>query len=85
MLCKDVMRRPVETMRPDQTAQAAAQRMRDANIGFLPVCDDEQGRLAGVISLSDLAAQAPAEAADVLHQVAAREVLGPRVTRPTPR
>jgi len=147
MLCKDLMNRPVETVQPHETVQAAAQRMRDANIGLLAVCDargrlvgvitdrditvrlcaaggspvdtavedvmtpdvvrcatsddlhvaedlmmrerksrivvtDDQDRLAGIISLSDVATQAPQEAARVLRQVAARELLGPHGTRP---
>ncbi len=147
MLCKDMMKRPVETIQPHESVQTAAQRMRDANIGLLPVCDargqlvgvitdrdivvrlcadggsptdtaiervmspqvircssnddvhvaedlmmrerksrivvtDDRDRPAGVISLSDVAGQAPAEAARVLRHVAAREVLGPKGTRP---
>jgi len=150
MQCKDVMRRPVESVRQAETVQAAAARMRDANIGFLPVCDDrgravgvltdrdiavrlcaegvsardstvlsvmtpevirckasddlrvaeqlmvrerksrvvvvdDDERLAGVISLSDVAAHAAADAAEVLRQVAARELLDARGARPRGR
>ena len=142
MLCRDVMNRPVETVRSSETVQAAAQRMRDSNVGFLAVCDDagrmvgvvtdrditvrlcaagglpaetpisevmtadvvrcattddlrmaerlmirdrksrivitdDRDRLAGVISLSDVASRAPADAVDVLRRVASREIAGP--------
>ena len=147
MQCKDLTKRPVETVQPHETVQSAAQRMRDANIGLLAVCDargrlvgvitdrdiavrlcaagdspadttveavmtpdvvrcattddlgvaedlmmrerksrivvtDDQDRLAGIISLSDVATQAPLDAARVLRKVAARELLGPHGTRP---
>lgn len=141
MLCQDIMRRPVQRALVGETVQSAAQTMRDANIGFLPVCDatgrtvgvvtdrdiavrlcaaagsaadtavetimtaevvschahddlrdverlmatrhksrivvtDDDGSLAGVVSLSDVAAHAGPDAADTLREVATREVLG---------
>lgn len=54
MLCRDVMRRPVHCAASHESAQSAAQRMQDANIGFLPVCD-EGGSLVGVVTDRDLA------------------------------
>ncbi len=140
MLCKDIMRRPVEFATKGETVRAAARKMRDANIGFLPVCetsgrvlgvitdrdivvrmcaeggapidtrvedvmtkrvisckptDDlhvveglmtdyqtarvivatDDGRLAGVVSLSDIAQHASGEAVDTLRRVAMREIL----------
>jgi CBS domain-containing protein len=41
MLCEEIMTRDFQYVRPDDTAQAAAHRMRQYNVGFLPVC---QGR-----------------------------------------
>jgi CBS domain-containing protein len=83
---------PVEAvMTPDVIRCATSDELRLAEEVMIRerksriVVTDEQGRLAGVISLSDLAARAPAEAADVLHQVAARELLGARGRRPVPR
>lgn len=141
MQCQDIMRRPLEFVRSGETIAVAARKMRDANIGFLPVCtssgevrgvvtdrdlavrgvaeelspksssvndvmtrevvfcrpDDQltiaeqrmaehrksrvlvlahNGRAVGVISLSDLAARRDPNTSSVLHDVAAREVLG---------
>lgn len=54
MLCRDLMRRPVQTADPYESAQTAARRMEEANVGFAPVCDDH-GALVGVITDRDLA------------------------------
>lgn len=53
MRCGDIMRRPVEVARQGETIQDAARRMRDANIGFLPVVGDGD-RVIGVITDRDL-------------------------------
>lgn len=60
MLCKDVMRRPVEFITEDETAEAAAIKMRDANIGFLPVISESK-RVIGVVTDRDLALRVCAE------------------------
>jgi CBS domain-containing protein len=60
MLCKDVMRRPVECTNERETAEAAARRMRDANIGFLPV-RAENNEVLGVLTDRDLAMRVVAE------------------------
>ena len=39
MLCEDIMKRELECVTPGDSAQDAACRMRDCNVGFLPVCD----------------------------------------------
>jgi CBS domain-containing protein len=52
--CRDLMRTDVETLLPTDTAQAAAQRMREANIGFLPVCDRSM-RVLGTLTDRDIA------------------------------
>ena len=44
MLCSEVMKKNVECIKQSDTAQSAAQRMRDKNIGFVPVCDDSSSR-----------------------------------------
>lgn len=54
MLCKDIMRRPVQYARRGETVRSAAQKMRDARIGFLPVCDDHD-RVVGVVTDRDMA------------------------------
>ena len=47
-----VMRTRVQTMTPDAPVQEAAQRMRSAKIGCLPVVSE--GRLVGIITEHDL-------------------------------
>jgi len=57
MRCVDLMRRPVEFMLPGQTVTAAARKMRDANIGFLAVCDSD-GKVIGALTDRDIAIRA---------------------------
>ena len=45
MQVKDVMTRGAEVIRPDTTVQEAAERMKDLDVGPLPVCQDD--RLVG--------------------------------------
>jgi CBS domain-containing protein len=137
MLCEEIMKTDVECASPVDSAEDAARLMRDANVGFLPVCDesrtvlgtitdrdivirgvaeslpggtaiedlmstevvacspkddvemalqlmgehhksrimclDADGRLAGVISLSDIAQYAESGASEALRQVSERE------------
>jgi CBS domain-containing protein len=54
MRCEDLMRRPVLYLRRNHSAAFAARRMREANVGFLPVCDD-RGHVLGVLTDRDLA------------------------------
>ena len=42
MKVKDVMSRDVVCVRPDSNLQEAALRMRELNVGMLPVCEDDQ-------------------------------------------
>jgi CBS domain-containing protein len=39
MFCKELMKIGVECLTEADTIQAAARKMRDLNVGFLPVCD----------------------------------------------
>ncbi|MFO0745102.1 MAG: CBS domain-containing protein [Myxococcota bacterium] len=55
MLCSEIMRRDVICCQPDESCQAAAAKMRDRDIGFLPVCDRSSGRLIGTLTDRDLA------------------------------
>jgi CBS domain-containing protein len=57
----DVMIRDVVTIEPDATLMEAAQRMRAANVGLLPVVDGH--RLRGVITDRDLVVRAMADGA----------------------
>jgi len=52
MLVSHVMRKPVRTVSPQTSVQAAAALMGELNIGMLPVC--ENGRLVGVVTDRDI-------------------------------
>lgn len=54
MLCADVMKRDIECVSPTESVEAAARRMRDENVGFLPVCD-EGNHAIGTITDRDIA------------------------------
>lgn len=54
MRCEEVMKREVRCISPEDSAQMAAQRMQNDNVGFLPVCDD-LGAVLGTVTDRDLA------------------------------
>ncbi len=60
MRCEDVMKREVHWVSDSDTAQEAAKKMREQNIGFLPVCDST-GNLVGTITDRDIAVRVVAE------------------------
>jgi CBS-domain-containing membrane protein len=60
MKCEDIMKTELECVSADTSIQAAARKMRDQNIGFLPVCDEGM-RVSGTITDRDLAIRAVAE------------------------
>jgi CBS domain-containing protein len=63
MLLKELMTPNPECIPPDATLQEAARRMRDLDVGPLPVCGDDD-RLAGMITDRDIAIRAVAEGKD---------------------
>jgi CBS domain-containing protein len=63
MKLSEIMTRDVIVMQPDDSLQSAAKKMRDRDIGFLPVCDGED--LIGVISDRDITIRALADGMDV--------------------
>src|SRR5262245_34017842 len=63
MKLSEIMTREVEIIQPDDTLQVAAQKMRDRDIGFLPVCDGES--LMGVLSDRDITIRALADGMDI--------------------
>ncbi len=80
MRCEEIMKRELECASPSDTVQAAATKMRDANVGFLPVCDASR-IVQGTITDRDLALRvlahgrpASTEVADVM----SREVIACR-------
>lgn len=52
MKLREIMTKDVEVLHPDDTIRTAAQKMRDRDVGFLPVL--EGGELIGVITDRDL-------------------------------
>jgi CBS domain-containing protein len=60
MRCEEIMKREVECVEPTEPVQAAARRMRDANVGFLPVCDSSR-KVLGTITDRDIAIRIVAE------------------------
>jgi CBS domain-containing protein/RNA polymerase-binding transcription factor DksA len=60
MRCEEIMKQDLEVVRERDSVQAAAGRMRDANIGFLPVCTDSL-RVVGTVTDRDLAVRVCAE------------------------
>jgi len=54
MLCEEIMKREVQCVSPDDTAQSAARIMLDENVGFLPVCEESKN-VVGTITDRDLA------------------------------
>ena len=60
MRVKDVMTSGVECARPDDSIAQAARRMRELNIGSLPVCGNED-KLVGIVTDRDITVRATAE------------------------
>jgi CBS domain-containing protein len=62
MKLSEIMTRNVEIIHPNDTLQTAARKMRDRNIGFLPVYD--AGELVGVLTDRDIIVRALTKGAD---------------------
>jgi CBS domain-containing protein len=62
MQVKEVMTKGAECVGPDTTLQEAARKMRDLDVGPLPVCDND--RLAGMLTDRDIVVRAVAEGRD---------------------
>ena len=63
MKLSEIMTREVEIIQPDDTLRLAAQKMRNRDIGFLPVCDGDT--LMGVLSDRDITIRALADGMDI--------------------
>jgi CBS domain-containing protein len=66
----------VEIIKPDATVQEAARRMRDLNVGSLPVCDGN--RVLGIISDRDITLRVTAEGTNP-GNVKVRDVMSPNI------
>lgn len=76
MQLRDVMTRRVEVIRPDATIQEAAQKMKNLDVGPIPVCDGD--RLQGMLTDRDITVRAIAEGKDPT-QTQVSEVMTPEV------
>lgn len=82
MQCSEIMKAQPECIGPAVTAGDAAKRMREKNIGFLPVCDDS-GAPIGTVTDRDLAVRVVAPgltSATPVGDVMTREVIACRTT-----
>jgi CBS domain-containing protein len=77
MLLKDVMTTRVEVISPDAMLQEAAQKMKDLDVGPIPVCDGE--RLVGMLTDRDITIRAAAAGCDP-KTTPVREAITPEVT-----
>lgn len=69
MLATDLVTREVERVSPTDTVQTAARKMRDANVGFLPVCD-VRGKVVGALTDRDIVIRIVAEELPTTEHVA---------------
>ena len=81
MQVKDIMTSHAESTSPTTTLREAAQRMRDLDVGPLPVCGDDD-RLAGMITDRDITVRAVAEGLDPSTALV-RDVMTPRSSTAT--
>ncbi|HEX5078337.1 MAG TPA: CBS domain-containing protein [Geminicoccaceae bacterium] len=72
MRVKDVMTSPVHVVTPGTSVVAAARKMRDANVGSLPVGEGDQ--LLGMITDRDIVVRCVSDGADC-HQCTVRDVM----------
>ena len=76
MQIRDAMTKGVRVARPDAPVMELAKRMRDEDIGSIPVAEND--KLIGMVTDRDIVTRCVAEMAD-LSQVRARYVMSPKV------
>jgi CBS domain-containing protein len=78
MRCEEIMKKDVECVVTSDTVKVAARKMREGNLGFLPVCADGM-KVTGTITDRDLAIRVLAEdgrsASTPIGDVMTREVV----------
>lgn len=72
MKLRDVMTRDVEVVHPNSTIREAAEKMKDLDVGPMPVCDGQ--RLVGMLTDRDITVRATAAGQDPA-RTAVREVM----------
>ncbi len=76
MKIKEVMNSTVETIEPDATLRVAAQKMKELDVGSLPVCEGDQ--IIGMVTDRDIVVRATAEGSEP-NTAHVREVMTPEV------
>jgi CBS domain-containing protein len=61
MQCKEIMEQNVQFVRRDDKVGSAAEIMKNAEIGFLPVCNPEDNKIVGTLTDRDIAIRLVAE------------------------
>jgi CBS domain-containing protein len=61
MQCMEIMEQNIQFVRRDDEVTTAAKTMRDAEIGFVPVCDPENNEIVGTLTDRDIAIRLVAE------------------------
>ncbi len=64
--CREIMRQPVRTVSERETIQTAARLMREADVGFVPVCN-RHGVVMGIVTDRDIATRVCAENEPAAH------------------
>lgn len=77
MFVEEIMTRDVECISPDTSVQEAAKKMRDLDIGPLPICGDND-RLVGILTDRDITIRAVAEGKD-LKRTQVRDIMSPHI------
>jgi CBS domain-containing protein len=80
MRCEEIMKHDVECVSPRDTVEDAAIRMRDENVGFLPVCDQSK-KVLGTLTDRDIAIRliaAKKPASTFVEEIMTREVVACR-------
>lgn len=75
MKLNEIMTQEVTVIHPDDALQTAAQKMRDQDIGFLPVCDGD--RLIGVVTDRDLVVRVLVDGRDPKAEIGRNLVTAP--------
>ena len=77
MQIREMMTKQVEVLPPHASIRDAAARMRDLDVGGIPICDGQ--KLQGFLTDRDLAVRAVAEARDPANTKVS-EVMSPNIT-----
>ncbi|MBT2569911.1 CBS domain-containing protein [Planococcus sp. ISL-110] len=75
MRIEDIMTTDVETCMPESTLQEVASKMREINVGSIPICEDD--RLVGIVTDRDIVIRGLAE--QIPNDTAIGEILSAEV------